>query len=417
MSKQRTTSIAWIAWGVVMIGAMVALGVRQWNISGFTTSVELTSLQLLMEVLYWLVLIPAAVPAYASVGALIAARHSRNRIGWLCLALAFVIVTQDIAWQYAARGITIAPGALPATMPVDWYATVLGAFWLPLPALILLYYPLGYIASRPRRVLLWWILANMGVTSIASVLRPRLSFDQPNPTSIPALAPLADAVLTLEYWLALGTLLAVLVVLALRWRRASFVERQQLKWLVFTGAVSIVAGIVAVGHGTIYGLTLPNVLIGAVAIAGISIGVPVAIGIAITRYRLYNIDVLINRTLVYGILTALIALIYVATVVVLQRLVQFVTGTLSSELVTVVSTLAIATLFSPLRRAIQTVIDQRFYRRKYDAQRTLHRFSMRLRDETDLDHLTVDLVGVVEQTLQPASVSLWLREPKERMQA
>jgi hypothetical protein len=221
----------------------------------------------------------------------------------------------------------------------------------------------------------------------------------------------------LEYWLALGTLLAVLVVLALRWRRASFVERQQLKWLVFTGAVSIVAGIVAVGHGTIYGLTLPNVLIGAVAIAGISIGVPVAIGIAITRYRLYNIDVLINRTLVYGILTALIALIYVATVVVLQRLVQFVTGTLSSELVTVVSTLAIATLFSPLRRAIQTVIDQRFYRRKYDAQRTLHRFSMRLRDETDLDHLTVDLVGVVEQTLQPASVSLWLREPKERMQA
>src|SRR3712207_3730467 len=120
MSEQRTTWIAWIVWGVVMIGAIVAFSVRQWNISGLTINGELTDLDLLMEVLYWLVLIPAAVPAYASVGALIAARHPRNRIGWLCLALAFVIVTQDIAWQYAARGLVIAPGSLPAAVPMDW---------------------------------------------------------------------------------------------------------------------------------------------------------------------------------------------------------------------------------------------------------------------------------------------------------
>jgi hypothetical protein len=138
------------------------------------------------------------------------------------------------------------------------------------------------------------------------------------------------------------------------------------------------------------------------------LGVPTAVGIAITRYRLYDIDILINRTLVYGTLTATLVALYLVGIVVLQRLFVFLTGQ-QSTLAVVASTLLIAALFNPLRRSLQSFIDRRFYRRKYDARKTLERFSAQLRDETDLDTLSDDLVGVVRETMQPAHASLWLR--------
>jgi hypothetical protein len=139
---------------------------------------------------------------------------------------------------------------------------------------------------------------------------------------------------------------------------------------------------------------------------------PAAIGIAILRYRLWDIEVIIRRTLIYGALTTTLLLMYVGSVVVLQRIVQVLTGSTRSTIVTVISTLAIAALFQPLRHRIQKVIDRRFYRRKYDAQQTLHAFSAHLQEQTDLNQLSGDMLNVVQETLQPAHASLWLREPQ-----
>ncbi len=180
-------------------------------------------------------------------------------------------------------------------------------------------------------------------------------------------------------------------------------ERQQLKWFAYGAAVFLVAFFLLNAGGEQLG--------GWVVFASIVIGlsaIPVTVGIAILRYRLYDIDVVINRTLVYGALTGILALVYLGGVVALQALFRSLTGQ-GSQLAIVASTLAIAALFSPLRGRIQSFIDRRFYRSKYDAAKTLEAFSAKLRDETDLDALSEDLVGVVRETMQPAHVSLWLR--------
>jgi hypothetical protein len=192
-----------------------------------------------------------------------------------------------------------------------------------------------------------------------------------------------------------------------RMRRAKGVERQQLKWFAYATLV-LVGGVVLAF--TISEATSTRWLgeIGFIlTMVGLA-GLPMAVGMAVLRYRLYNIDLIINRTLVYGFLTALLALVYFGGIVVLQRLFVLLTGE-KSTLAVVASTLAIAALFNPLRRRIQSFVDRRFYRRKYDAVKTLEAFSAKLRDETDLDALSDDLVGVVRETMQPAHISLWLR--------
>jgi hypothetical protein len=192
-------------------------------------------------------------------------------------------------------------------------------------------------------------------------------------------------------------------------RGARGIERQQIKWLLyaapiwfFGSALKIAVFYFSVIEGP-WGLWFGYVLVVVGGLSG-----PIAIGVAILRYRLYEIDLLINRTLVYGALTATLVAVYVGSIVVLQSLVRTLTGQ-KSQLAIVVSTLVVAALFNPLRRRIQGFIDRRFYRRKYDAAKTLKTFSAKLRDETDLDALSDDLVGVVRETMQPAHVSLWLR--------
>ena len=187
-------------------------------------------------------------------------------------------------------------------------------------------------------------------------------------------------------------------------------ERQQLKWLAYTGAGITVALLSGVASGYVSGEdSYPTVLILSVAVAGLTIGVPAAIGVAMLRYHLYDIDVVINRTLVYGSLTALLVLVYFGGVTATQAIFQRYTGQEEMpQLFIVVSTLIIAALFTPLRRRIQAFVDRRFYRRKYDAAKTLEAFSARLPDETDLDTVNDDLVGVVRETMQPAYASLWL---------
>jgi hypothetical protein len=193
----------------------------------------------------------------------------------------------------------------------------------------------------------------------------------------------------------------------LRLRRGSWVERQQIKWLAYAAVAST--------GGSILTYTPPEA-VGARWVTGVGyvllelgvIGIPISIGIAILCYRLYEIDTLINRTLVYGALTAILVALYFSGIVVLQRVFVALTGE-QSTLAVVASTLLIAALFNPLRRRIQGFIDRRFYRHKYDVRKTLETFSAKLRDETDLDALSGDLVGMVRETMQPAHVSLWLR--------
>jgi hypothetical protein len=195
--------------------------------------------------------------------------------------------------------------------------------------------------------------------------------------------------------------------LVVRFRRARGVERQQIKWFAFSGVVFC-----AVFAAGLFLWSLPESagtmwIWPVLFLAGAST-IPLAVGIAILRYRLYDIDLLINRTLVYGLLTVLLAAVYVGCVVLLQGVLRTLTGQ-ESQLAVVVSTLAIAALFNPLRRRIQALVDRRFYRRKYDARKTLEAFSSKLRDETDLEALNNELVGVVRETMQPAHVGLWLR--------
>jgi hypothetical protein len=204
----------------------------------------------------------------------------------------------------------------------------------------------------------------------------------------------------------LGAVISVFV----RFRRSRGDERQQIKWFASAAALSLV-WIIVFGQST---RGLPEVIV-ALSFLLVIPSVPIATGIAILRYRLYDIDVIINRTLVYGSLTLMLALLYFGGVTVTQALFTALTGQEEQpQLVIVVSTLVIAALFTPLRRRIQSFIDRSFYRRKYDAAKTLEEFSMKLRDETDLNALSDDLVGVVRETMQPAHVSLWLRPDTPR---
>jgi hypothetical protein len=234
-----------------------------------------------------------------------------------------------------------------------------------------------------------WITAASGTGLFALILL----FDSPEQVG---------GVITAVTWVVVSALFAGIGLSALslvvRYRRTGGVERQQLKWFALA-AVLVASSFV----GQLLGEALWNLLDAATTTA-----LYVAVGVAILRHRLYDIDLLINRTLVYGLLTALLVLVYFGGIVALQRVFVALTGE-KSTLAVVASTLAIAALFSPLRRGIQSFIDRRFYRRKYDARKTLEAFSAKLREETDLSALNGDLLGVVRDTMQPAHASLWLR--------
>jgi hypothetical protein len=225
-----------------------------------------------------------------------------------------------------------------------------------------------------------------------------------NPLGIEGFTPVYKAVL---YIMSPALIIAAVFSLFVRLRRAVGVERQQLKWLAYAaGGLAIVSILliitIAIDTPRWYEwVTNATVVV-------LTPGVPIAIGIAILRYRLYDIDLLINRTLVYGSLTVTLVALYFGGIVLLQRLFVVLTGQ-QSTLAVVASTLLIAALFTPLRRRIQSFIDRRFYRSKYDARKTLEGFSARLREETDLDALSDELAGVVRETMQPAHVSIWLR--------
>jgi hypothetical protein len=354
------------------------------------------------------------------VGAVVASRQPRNPVGWFFVVSATCLAVNEATGRYAVYGLVIEPGSLPLARLMAWPST-----WMWEPALVLiilflpLYFPNGRLLSPRWRPVLWLALlfsVGFGVVFGAlypgevDELSPGVGGDVPgvvNPLGIEALRPL-DRVTQIDIILAVLFLTIVLCSVAslvVRFWRSSGEERQQMKWLTYAATANFAMGLLV--------MSLPAASAWYRAVDSLSnlvlAGLPVAVGIAILRYRLYDIDRIINRTLVYGSLTLMLALIYFGGVATTQAIFQALTGQQKlPQLVVVASTLVIAALFNPLRRRIQSFIDKRFYRSKYDARKTLEAFSAQLRDETDLDALGYDLVGVVRETMQPAHVSLWL---------
>jgi hypothetical protein len=272
-----------------------------------------------------------------------------------------------------------------------------------------LYFPNGRLVSRRWRWLVRFAILFSGGAAVFSALKPGEIQEEGivNPLGVEALRPIFDVLSTLVFVLYFFLLFASAASLVVRFRRSGSVARQQIKWLALA-AIAIPIWFLTNGPVQAVAPTL-FVFLDAVIVSSL---IPLAAGIAIHRYRLYDIDVVINRALVYGSLTAALALVYFGGIAVLQGLFRALTGQ-ESSLAVVASTLVIAALFGPLKRRIQALIDRRFYRKKYDAVRALETLSSRLRDETDLDRLGDDLMAVVRDTVQPEHASLWLRAPED----
>jgi hypothetical protein len=402
MNTRKTTGLAWTLCAVVIAGAMVSL-VLTWNnpkmhADFFTLANGLTS-----------ALFPLA---YGVVGALILSRQARNRIGWLLmvigLATALGSVTQG---YYPAHNANGAAELTALEFLVMWFNG--WSWWLLLGPLLLLLllFPTGGLLS-PR----WWLVVGMMallcvifvvfITASPEWQDSTTGQTFPNPLGLQVIpADVTFETIQAPWFMTLVSIVALCALSVLiRYRRSGVVEREQLKWFLYACAFFVTSyattGLVFIGEDppnwTGVWLNLAFMLL------------PVSIGIAILRYRLFDIDVIIRKTLVYSVLTGLLALIYFGGVVLVQQLTRSITET--SDLAIVVSTLAIAALFFPLRRRVQTAIDRRFYRRKYDAAKTLAAFSATVRDEVELEKLTAELLNVVNETMQPAQVSLWLKD-------
>jgi hypothetical protein len=309
--------------------------------------------------------------------------------------------------EYAIYALLTNPGALPLGAEASWLGQWI---WAPGLGLILVFLPLLFPDGHPpspRWLPVGWLGGlSIGLTVVSSTILlwpergPALLTGDESPSHV--LQVLVDFIAVPMLFVAgLGAVIS----LFFRFRRARGDERQQIKWFASAAALTLI-WIIVFGQSALRGL--PGAIV-ALSFLLVLPSIPIATGIAILRYRLYDIDVLINRTLVYGSLTMMLALIYFGGVATTRAIFGALTGQEQQpQLAVVVSTLAIAALFMPLRRRIQSFIDRRFYRRKYDARKTLEAFSAKLRDETDLDRLGVDLVGVVKETMQPSQISLWL---------
>jgi hypothetical protein len=361
----------------------------------------------------------AGFSAFAVVGTLLLIKRPANPVGWIMAAIALLLTIGPAGGAYATyvmatRGQPDAPAVLGAWI-MNW-------FWFLFLALALVYLPMLFPDGRlvSRRWLPVAVLAGVApvTVSVLGALRESLVVGEDpgyridNPIGIEGLGGVEGlpifGVLTVLFFVGFAGAISSVVV---RFRRSRGIERQQMKWFVSAVVVLVGSSALASGISDAAGVRWLEDAGFWLSIAGI-VSLPVAVGVAILRYRLYDIDLVINRTLVYGALTAMLVAAYVGGVVVLQYLFRVLTGG-ESQLAIVASTLAIAALFNPMRRRVQGFVDRRFYREKYDAAKTLSAFSAGLKDATDLDRLRDDLVGVVRETVQPEYVSFWLRPPAE----
>jgi len=385
--RKRST---WAAWGLLVLGLVgYAAGVLLSIANGSFLRNPGESLSTLSYM------------AFLVVGCLLVARRPGNIIGWIFTAVGLLTMAAGLAETYARYG-HAHPGSLPAPLLAAW---VFNWIWYPTTMLTLVFplllFPTGRSLSPRWRLVVWLAVGITAAYTVLGALSGLLKLPSgrtvANPIGVAGVrvdtGPL-NAVLT---GLALLSLIAAVVSLVLRFWRSQGVERQQLKWFTYAGALVLLAPVMPILVPSLE--NAPYVVV---------IALPVAVGVAILRYRLYEIDRLINRTLVYGLLTALLGGIYAGLVLVLGQLF----GGLRAEPPTWAvagATLAVAALFQPARRRIQGLVDRRFNRRRFDAAKTVEAFSARLRDQIDLDTLSTELLAVVDQTMQPTLASLWLR--------
>jgi hypothetical protein len=405
-----TRTASWLAWSLAALCVAMFLASVVLYVLAHSSQEPTSTGSTLSELLIYFPFL-----AFPIVGALIASRHPRNPVGWICLAVGLI-------WMLIFLEDSI-PGSRPYPLTM---AALTQADWVPpvglLGIYLILLFPDGKLPSKRWRPLAWlsgvvMVLASLGITFAPGPLEGHPGVR--NPIGLEVAPWVATAGIAILLLLPL-CMLASALSLVLRYRSSGGEEREQIKWIAFAASVVGLLYLITMGGSLTYsgpwgaaGTPLWLGLLQQAALVSFT-AVPIAVGFAVLKYRLYDIDLLINRTLVYGSLSALLALVYFGGVTATQTVFRALTGQQEQpELAIVVSTLVIAALFNPLRRRIQGFIDRRFYRGKYDAAKTLEAFSAKLRDETDLDALSDDLVGVVRETMQPAHVSLWLRPPAE----
>jgi hypothetical protein len=405
MSARIATWLAWSSWSLSV--ALVPTGLA-FGVLALSASLPPGRGPILPQI----AVVDVLLLAYGSVGVLIATRRPENKIGWIFCAVGLALAVASTASGYADYGLYGKGGAWPAPELAAWLSV-----WLYIslvfvaPCLLFLLFPDGHPPSRRWRPVVWLVVvAGAGIFLTLAFSPGELDeYTYPglaNPLGIGgAVGDFLTAIESIGNGILPIAVLASIASMVVRFYRVSGRERLQLKWVVYAAAVTATTFLVSF----ILPEPVPQEIQDAVFLLGVAAfaAIPIAAGIAITRYRLYEIDLLINRTLVYAALTATLALVYFGSVVSLQGVFRVLTGQ-ESTLAVVASTLVIAALFNPLRRRVQAFVDRRFYRSKYDARKTLEAFSARLRDETDLDILRDDLVGVVRETMQPAHVSLSL---------
>lgn len=393
MTPAHTHRRSWTAWGVVVLllagmTVLASLGPGDPNfrrdLAGFIGFI-------------------CAFGAFGLVGALIIWQRPGNTLGWILATIGLLAAWGASADTYVDQASDGGLLYLASVWISLWY-------WFPLLGLTLVFTPLLFPDGRPPssrwRFVVWGASSSLVLIVFLAAFRERIAFkgiSMDNPVGIPGIEdPEKSALGSVLFGFFLLFLALALASVVVRYLRSGDVQRQQIKWLLLATVLSALM----VFFEEITGIELDTEVPFAISIALF----PLAIAVAIFRYRLYDIDVIINRALVYGALSASLVLIYVGCVVGLQYAFRTLAGE-DSQLVIVASTLVIAALFNPLRRRFQSFIDRRFYRHKYDARKTLESFGARLRQETDLDTLGGDLVSVVRETMQPEHVALWLREP------
>jgi hypothetical protein len=424
MSRRTAAWLAWSVWAVCVVLITLAL------VLDFMTEELPLDVGGLRYDPAFAVLTGVLSLAYPAVGALIASRLPTNPIGWIFCGLGLIYVTRRFTTAYADHAF-LETLALPWGEFAAWFSTWIGFAGPTLAVFLMLLFPGGRLPSRRWRIVVWLTVLGAAMSTLGFAFMPSSLLthsDVANPFAI--VGVIYGKLPTYQFFgvsrllgmtLLSTSILAALFSVILRLRHARGNDRQQIKWFLFAAVPLTVLGsldelntIVALFTTDFmfrpvyilysWGLVVLVVYVEVLAL----LLVPVCTYIAILRYNLYDIDVVINRTLVYGSLTATLVALYFVGIVVLQRGFVLLTGQ-RSTLAVVASTLLIAALFTPLRRRIQSFIDRRFYRRKYDARKTLEAFSTQLRNETDLEALSNDLVGVVRETMQPAHISLWLR--------
>jgi hypothetical protein len=388
----------WVLWALVMLGLAVAPWIDQLlRQAGRADLVSFVPDAVVGPVV--------AVLSAATVGAVLASRRPRHPVGWLLLGFALSLTASGVISSYVTYGLLARPGALPAVPLVARYYPATGVATLALLSLVLLLTPTGSLPSARWR---WWAWIT-AATPVALVLVVPLVPGRLDPQPLLASSPFSDralgGVLLVATRVALVvTTLAVVVAagsLVVRFRRAQGMERQQLRWVALAATLMLLA----------VPVVLASVALGVPVLAEWAPAVwlvvlPVAVGAAVLRYRLYDLDRIVSRTLAYGLLTLLLGGGYAVVVLGLGQLLGR-----ESPLVVAAATLAVAALFQPARRRIQAVVDRRFNRRRHDTTRIIEGFGTRLRHQVDLDTLTTDLLEVVDQTMQPTQASFWLRPP------